>query len=84
MTEEGLERLNKGISQTIKDFRQHAGLSQKDLGTLVGINQSMVSRLEKADCISFSLSTLYQIFNKMNYDIEIRFIEKEHKAVDGV
>lgn len=77
--EPGLVRLNEGIALTLREFRQEAGLSQSDLASMVGVNQSLISRLERQECDGYSLSTLFRIFDKMNRDIEIRFIEREAK-----
>ena len=78
----GLARLNAGISKALKAFRYEAGLSQADLAKMIGVNQSLISRLERMDCASYSLSTLYRVFDKMNLDIEIRFLEREQVPTD--
>ena len=77
----GLARLNAGISHALKAFRREANLSQTELATMVGVNQSLISRLERQECGSYSLSTLYRIFDKMNLDMEIRFLEREQIPV---
>lgn len=79
--DEGLTRLNAGISSALKAFRRESSLSQTELATMVGVNQSLISRLERQECGSYSLSTLYRIFDKMNLDMEIRFIEREQIPV---
>lgn len=73
----GLARLNLGISRALKQFRREAKLSQADLAQMVGANQSLISRLEQQDCDSYSISTLFRVFSKMNLDIEIAFVERE-------
>lgn len=80
--EPGLARLNLGISRALKQFRQEAKLSQADLAKMVGVNQSLISRLERQDCDGYSISTLFRIFDKMNLDIEIAFVEREAVPTD--
>ena len=76
----GLINLNVGISNALRTFRQEAKLSQSDLARMVGVDQSTISRLERQQCESYPLSTIYRIFSKMGLDIEIAFIEKEQKT----
>jgi len=80
--EPGLSRLFSGISLAIKEYRRESGMSQKDLATLIGLNQSAISRLERQDCAGYSIATLYRIFDKMNMDIEIQIVEREPSPVN--
>lgn len=49
------------ISETLKDARKHAKLTQEQLAVKVGTKKSYISRLENGKC-DIQLSTLYRIF----------------------
>lgn len=49
------------ISETLKDARKEAHMTQEELATKVGTKKSYISRLENGKC-DIQLSTLYRIF----------------------
>lgn len=49
------------ISETLKDARQKANMTQEQLAEKVGTKKSYISRLENGKC-DIQLSTLYRIF----------------------
>ena len=49
------------ISETLKDARREANLTQEELANKVGTKKSYISRLENGKC-DIQLSTLYRIF----------------------
>ena len=49
------------ISETLKDARHEANLTQEQLAKKVGTKKSYISRLENGKC-DIKLSTLYRIF----------------------
>lgn len=51
------------ISETLKDARKQANLTQEELADKVGTKKSYISRLENGKC-DIQLSTLYRIFEE--------------------
>ncbi len=51
------------ISETLKNERQKANLTQEELAVKVGTKKSYISRLENGKC-DIQLSTLYRIFEE--------------------
>jgi|ERR1035437_8036027 DNA-binding XRE family transcriptional regulator len=51
------------ISETLKDARKEAHLTQEELADKVGTKKSYISRLENGKC-DIQLSTLYRIFEE--------------------
>jgi HTH-type transcriptional regulator / antitoxin HipB len=51
------------ISETLKDARKGANLTQEELANKVGTKKSYISRLENGKC-DIQLSTLYRIFEE--------------------
>lgn len=51
------------ISETLKDSRKEAKMTQEELALKVGTKKSYISRLENGKC-DIQLSTLYRIFEK--------------------
>jgi HTH-type transcriptional regulator/antitoxin HipB len=49
------------ISETLKEARREAKMTQEQLATKVGTKKSYISRLENGKC-DIQLSTLYKIF----------------------
>ena len=49
------------ISETLKDARRKANMTQEELAQKVGTKKSYISRLENGKC-DIQLSTLYRIF----------------------
>ena len=51
------------ISETLKDARKDAHMTQEELANKVGTKKSYISRLENGKC-DIQLSTLYRIFEE--------------------
>lgn len=51
------------ISETLKDARKGANMTQEELADKVGTKKSYISRLENGKC-DIQLSTLYRIFEE--------------------
>ena len=66
-------RANDDIARQISALRQKAGLTQKELGKLVGTTASVICRLENADYQGHSLAMLRRIATALKSRIEIRF-----------
>ncbi len=71
-----LERVNAEVARTIYELRQESGLTQKQLADLIGTTQSVISRLEDADCEGHSLSILSRIAKALNKQLAIRMAPK--------
>ena len=72
----GLEeaRANDEIARKIFALRTKAGLTQAQLGKLVGTTASVICRLEDADYEGHSLAMLRRIAAALNQRVEIRFV----------
>ncbi len=67
------ERANADIARSIHDLRIGAGLTQAQLGRLIGTTASVICRLEDADYEGHSLAMLRRIAAALNRRVEIRF-----------
>lgn len=67
-------RVNAAIAQSIYDLRTRAGLTQKQLASLVGTAHSVISRLEDADYRGHSIRMLLRISTALNQRVEIRIV----------
>ena len=74
------ERVNADVAQMIYDLRGEAGLTQKDLGDLVGTTQSVISRLEDADYEGHSLTMLNRIAKALNQKLTVSMTAKDPEA----
>lgn len=72
-------RANDQVAREIQTLRQKAGLTQKQLATLVGTTASVISRLEDADYEGHSMAMLRRIAAALNKRVEIRFIPIQKK-----
>jgi transcriptional regulator with XRE-family HTH domain len=68
------ERANADVAQKIYNLRTDAGLSQRQLATLVGTTASVICRLENADYDGHSLAMLRRIAAALDKCVEIRFV----------
>ena len=66
------ERVNAEVAQMIFDLRQEAGITQKQLASLIGTTQSVISRLEDADYNGHSLSMLSRIAKALNRRLTVQ------------
>ena len=67
------ETIHVRVAQLIHDARQEAGLTQQQLGDLVGTTQPVIARLENADYRGHSLSMLQRIAGALDQKLEINF-----------
>lgn len=62
------------ISRQVFALRMDAGLTQKELASLVGTSHSVISRVEDDDYQGHSLNLLKRIAEALDRKIEIRFV----------
>jgi len=62
------------VARKIFELRKRAGLTQQQLGKLVGTTTSVICRLEDADYQGHSLAMLRRIANALNKRVELRFV----------
>src|SRR3990167_9710318 len=62
------------IAFQIRDLRQKAGLTQKQLAELVGTKQSNIARIENADYTRYTLTTLEKVTRALRAKLEIRIV----------
>lgn len=67
-------RANHDIARKIYELRTAAGLTQVQLGKLIGTTASVICRLEDADYEGHSLAMLRRIGVALNQRVEIRFV----------
>jgi len=77
------ERVNAEVAQLIYDLRKEAGLTQGELGDLVGTTQSVISRLEDADYDGHSLSMLNRIARALNQKLTVVMTAEAPEASKG-
>ena len=75
------EREKLIIAEQVYELRTKAGLSQKQLGDLIGTTQSAISRLEDADYNGYSLPTLAKIAAALHQRVEVRFVPEDSPYV---
>ena len=68
------EQANLDVAREIYGLRIKAKLSQAELARKVGTTQSVISRLEDADCDGHSLDMLRRIGAASEKHVEIRFL----------
>jgi len=73
-------RANDEIARRILALRTKAGLTQKELGKLVGTTASVICRLEDADYEGHSMAMLRRIAAALNTRVEIRFVPMKKSA----
>ena len=66
------ETVNAQVAQLIHDERTRAGLTQKQLATLIGTHQPVIARLEDADYNGHSLTMLQRIASALHLRVDIR------------
>lgn len=67
-------RANEEIARKICELRTAAGLTQTQLGKLIGTTASVICRLEDADYEGHSLAMLRRIGAALNQRVQIRFV----------
>jgi ribosome-binding protein aMBF1 (putative translation factor) len=73
-------RANDDIARQIYELRTKAGLTQKELGKLVGTTASVICRLEDADYEGHSMAMLRRIAAALKRRLEIRFVPLRRSA----
>lgn len=71
-----MEQLKKNISQLIKEARIKKGLTQKELGALIGVSESAVARYESGN-LNMSTEVLFRIADAMDLSLNISLNNKE-------
>lgn len=73
-------RANEEIARKIRELRAKAGLTQAQLGRLIGTTASVICRLEDADYEGHSLAMLRRIAAALHQRVEIRFLPSRKTA----
>lgn len=63
------------IHQKIKQYRQSAGLSVRELADMAGVGKSAIVRLESAD-YNWNKNTMEKVLKVLNLEIDIKSIDK--------
>ena len=74
-----VERANMEIARKIYDLREAAGLTQRQLGVLIGTTASVICRLEDADYQGHSLAMLNRIAAALGKRVRIDFVPLRRK-----
>ena len=67
-------RVNDDVARKIREMRESANLSQRQLAELVGTTASVICRLEDSDYEGHSLSMLNRIAHALNQRVSIDFV----------
>jgi DNA-binding XRE family transcriptional regulator len=70
---------NDTVARKIYELRKRAGLTQQQLGKLVGTTASVICRLEDADYEGHSLAMLRRVASALNKRVELRFVSARRK-----
>jgi DNA-binding XRE family transcriptional regulator len=73
-------RADDEVARKIFALRTEAGLTQQQLGKLIGTTTPVICRLEDADYVGHSLAMLRRIAAALNRRIEIRFVPVRRPA----
>ncbi|MGH7780418.1 MAG: helix-turn-helix transcriptional regulator [Candidatus Binataceae bacterium] len=71
---------NDTVARKIYALRKRAGLTQQQLGKLVGTTTSVICRLEDAYYEGHSLAMLRRIGKVLNKRVELRFVSASRKT----
>lgn len=77
------EWLNAQIARQIYDLRMKAGLTQRQLASLVGTTASVICQLEDSDYSGHSLSMLQRVATALSLRIEFRFVPLAKRRAVG-
>lgn len=77
-----MNTVSNSFGSAIKTIRKSRGLSQDELGAMIGLNKSQISRIENGQCRS--LTTIEEILSALNLSpvIELKPIKKELSLVE--
>ncbi len=62
------------VARKLRLLRENAGLTQRQLASLVGTAPSVISRLEDADYDGHSMAMLRRVAAALNQRVELRFV----------
>jgi ribosome-binding protein aMBF1 (putative translation factor) len=71
------EREKLSVAEQIYELRTKAGLTQKQLASMVGTTQSVISRLEDADYDGYNLATLAKIAIALHQKVQVQFVPED-------
>lgn len=79
---EDMNTVSHSFGSAIKSIRKSRGLSQDELGAMIGLNKSQISRIERGQCRS--LTTIEEILSVLNLApvIELKPVRKELSLVE--
>ncbi len=73
-------RANEEIARKLLKLRAAAGLTQAQVGKLIGTTASVICRLEDADYEGHSLAMLRRVAGALHQRVEIRFVPIRRSA----
>jgi DNA-binding XRE family transcriptional regulator len=71
---------NADVARKLYDLRTAAGLTQRQLGKLVGTTASTICQLEDADYDGHSMAMLRRIAAALDKRVEIRFVSLKKRT----
>jgi ribosome-binding protein aMBF1 (putative translation factor) len=74
------ETIHAQVARMIYEARARAGLTQQQLGDLIGTKQSVIARLEDADYEGHSLTMLQRIAAALHQKLEIHLVPAGEKT----
>jgi ribosome-binding protein aMBF1 (putative translation factor) len=69
------------IAFQIRDLREQAGLTQKQLAELVGTKQSNIARIEDANYTGYTLKTLEKVTKALRARLEVRIVPETNSHI---
>jgi ribosome-binding protein aMBF1 (putative translation factor) len=73
--EVAIEQFNADLAMKVYEARVAAGLTQKQLASRVGTQQSVISRIESADYYGRSLTLLSKIAKALGLELRVEFVD---------
>jgi len=73
------EREKLSVAEQIYELRTKAGLTQKQLASMVGTTQSVISRFEDADYDGYNLATLAKIAIALHQKVQVQFVPEDSR-----
>lgn len=72
----------KVLGQILKSIRSQKGLTQEQVGNLVGITQAMISRIESGTS-SARVDTLFRVLAALELEMTVQLREKDISSGEG-
>ena len=69
------------IAFQIRDLREQAGLTQKQLAELTGTKQSNIARIEDADYTGYTLKTLEKVTKALRARLEVKIVPETNSNI---